>query len=396
MGYKGFAGSDTQYVEDLKWEFADDVEKFFQESERYFVRFASLLYEKAQMRGYTGDPEDVQALTDFVHRRVVDTGGTLSKMTIRNWLCKSKPVCSASSRDNVYQLCFALEMDEQEAYLFFVKVYWDHPFDFRQMDECVYWYCLKNRLTYTRAKRILEEVQEIKTASAAPFQEMTTQLGAGLERCEDERSLVEYLAANRDSFEERGVTAKREIGKLLEQCADRAQKRIALRNPTGKKDGKRFGNGSVLAEIYGFHPRSKQKAASDGGKTAADKNFPREYHLQQILGASKVQATYESMRRVLILLCFYEFWASYALSDETIKSYAEQGNSSTDEPPKDDEPCDQFRAGMDELLYRCGFGPLYPRNPDENIFIGCAVAEEPLDAFQNYAAAHWMDDEGEE
>lgn len=395
MKCDGFFGENTQVVEDLKWKFADDVENFFQQSEQYFVRFASLLYEKAQTRGYTGDPEDVQALTDFIHRRVMDTGGTLSKMTIRNWLCKSKPICSASSRDNVYQICFALEMDEQEAYLFFVKAYWDHPFDFRQMDECVYWYCLKNRLTYTCAKRILDEVQKTKSASIAPFQEMTAQLEAGLERCEDERSLVEYLASNWDSFEERGVTAKREIQKLLEQCTDRAQRRIALRNPVGKKDGKRFGNGSVLAEIYGFHPRSKQKVASDGGKTAADKNFPREYHLQQILGTSKVQATYESMRRVLILLYFYEFWASYALSGETTKSYAGGENPVNGKPLEDDAPCDQFRTGMDALLYQCGFGPLYPRNPYDNIFIGCAVAEEPLDAFQDYATAHWMEDDGE-
>ena len=85
-----------------------------------------------------------------------------------------------------------------------------------------------------------------------------------------------------------------------------------------------------------------------------------------------VSKSYDSIRKMIILLDFYCFWVDIKLnpdeyselsSKERQKIYVEEINSS---------------------LYECGYEELYAGNPYDWIFLCSAISEKPLEFFRSY------------
>ncbi len=85
-------------------------------------------------------------------------------------------------------------------------------------------------------------------------------------------------------------------------------------------------------------------------------NFPQKKQLSDIkLG----KASYDTIRKALILLKFYSFFMHVG-----------------EDHSEDDR--EQFYQETDDMLSECGYWPLYPRNPYDWIFMYCAACSHDL------------------
>ena len=136
--------------------------------------FADKLKERAVVLGYSGDLFDADALRAFLFQLLQGESGIIDeknarvwKENLRNWLVPKKgnpaPV-TPGRRESVYLLCFALRMNALEAGEFFIKGYLERPYNFKDLKETVYFYCLNNDLHYADAVKLYQ------TAKAIPFQ----------------------------------------------------------------------------------------------------------------------------------------------------------------------------------------------------------------------------------
>ena len=85
--------------------------------------------------GYAGSPEDLGALASFVFEKCKSANVNISRQTLVNWLTKGLPANTAGGRENVYRLCFALEMDAQQTREFFLKAYLERPYNYKNIHE---------------------------------------------------------------------------------------------------------------------------------------------------------------------------------------------------------------------------------------------------------------------
>lgn len=195
--------------------------------------FMDKLKERAIVLGYSGDLTDAEALRAFLFRLLQEEQGIIDennsrvwKANLRNWLVPQKgnpaPVMPGK-RESVYQLCFALRMNALEAGEFFIKGYLERPYNFKNLKETVYFYCLNNGLHYAEA------VELYQTAKAMPFHENsfaeTDTAAIGRMVCEfrDKEAFLDYIQQNRWSFETSSVSAKNKIGELIARCKQYAK-----------------------------------------------------------------------------------------------------------------------------------------------------------------------------
>ncbi len=104
-------------------------------------------------------------------------------------------------------------------------------------------------------------------------------------------------------------------------------------------------------------------------------NFPSRKVISDILSEEKISVSksYDSIRKMIILLDFYRFWLSVKLKigytdltkEELVETYCEEADS---------------------CLYGCGYEGLYQGNPYDWIFLSSAHSEAPLSYLRAYIA----------
>jgi len=177
----------------------------------YFEQFtpADLFREGIDKRlcvlHYAGSMDDPAEKIDFLLAQFQKNGvPPVSKVTLTNWMTRTDKSGKASSprtnqhgRENVFRLCFALEMDAVETARFMLKSYLCRPFNYKSTSEAVYFYCLSNGKTYADAQRIIESVKgAAKTASAETL--CTEQIGQQLSSIRHESDLISHYYTGED------------------------------------------------------------------------------------------------------------------------------------------------------------------------------------------------------
>ena len=109
-----------------------------------FKTFADGLNDTLIAKGYTGDIMSTDVKTAFIKQKCTQNNVPLNPSIVKTWFTDTRPISSEKSRENVYRLCFALEMNALETAEFFLKVYYECPFNYRVLDEAVYYFCLNN------------------------------------------------------------------------------------------------------------------------------------------------------------------------------------------------------------------------------------------------------------
>ncbi|MBR3437956.1 MAG: hypothetical protein IKH13_00420, partial [Clostridia bacterium] len=160
--------------------------------------FRDAVLSRACELGFSG--EDDKALIGFILDLCKKSNADISRQTVTNWLTEGAPSGDVRCRENVYKLCFALQFDEKSTERFFIKAYLEKPFNYKNINESVYYYCLKNGLNYNNAERIINQIQNTPDADN-PFPDNdTVVIGSAIESIKSEKDLVRYLVENRDGF----------------------------------------------------------------------------------------------------------------------------------------------------------------------------------------------------
>lgn len=337
--------------------------------------FSEKLLDQIKKSGYDADPDDAGQLVSYVLSRCKNEGIFISRQNITNWLSGGTPASSSAGRDNVYKLCFALGMNEKQTGEFFLKAYLERPYNYKNIAESVYYFCLKNGLGYSKATEILQKIEEIPLSENDSTIETTELVGRAVDAIRDERDLIKYLAENRASFSKQNKTATEKINQLLTECMELAEREYSITNPYEESISVTNVD-ELLNVIYGYSARATEGFEEKNGKSVPKavykesisessfpelirKNFPQR---QQFENIGKNKASYDVIRKALVMLNFYHFFADATVSGADLESGL----------------FDEFVIEINETLERCGYVQLYWRNPYDWMIGYCACSPSPL------------------
>ena len=328
--------------------------------------------------GYQTDAD----LIDFLLKLCKDAGVALSRQTLTNWISKGAPASGESGRENVYKLCFALKMNAEQTAEFFLKAYFERPFNYKNLHEAIYFFCMNTGLAYADATRIIEKVESMQVIENPAAQSITQEIGATLQSLHTEDELVAFLQQNRSGFAVQNKTATDRIKRLLEEC---------YRLATQLEEKKVSNVDELLDAIYGYNARATFGQKDADGKSISTpvykksisksafpelikRNWPDRERFAQIL--NKKTASYDVIRKALIMLRFYYFFATLECRKLSVM-----------------DRHDEFVDAMDMDLDECGYIQLYWRNPYDWMFGYCSCADNPLRELKGLIQEYYLDDE---
>ena len=367
-----------------KWiESLDEVKTFYE-----------YVYFYAHKKGFEGEKSDADGLAQFVFQLGNERNVTLSSLnTLKNWLKKAPPSGSKQGRKKVYALCFALGLDASKTEEFFLKAYLERPFNYKNMNEAVYFFCLDNGLPYSKAEEMIQKIEvEPHVKSIDAEQEINTvEVGNAISKMNSEDELIKYLVENRSAFEKtQNQTAIAKIKELYEECKELAKEYPGQLHIEGEIQN----IDNLLEAITGYNARAtyngkkvyKTSISKSKLPAAVRKNFPQREQFKQIeqfKQNEKGTASFDVIRKFLIMLKFYHFFANALI-----------------EKAEELEKNSFFREFVDEtneMLEECGYVQLYLRNPYDAVFAYCAYgAANPLDEFKNVIDEFYLSDNEDE
>ena len=343
--------------------FEQDIRAFFGNPENFSVFSKGLV---AYLDDSSSPYDQLKALN-----REAGTG--ISEKTLKNWLDgKNNPQGSANARNNMYKICFMLKMNYEETAKFFTRVYLAKPFNFRDISECVYAFCLRKGLSFQKAMEMLEAI-EIGARQQEPNAfKSTSDLRMDITSFQTEEELVSYLTKNYSSFQINSQTAREIIDHLTELCKECIlEEKDRYGTVVNDLKGKIISADDILSVILdnqvtqaAERPVNKRTIKQDSYFTEVAKlNFPKKQEYIKILNDQGAQSL-EAIRKLMILLQFYVFWCK--CTDCSAK-----------------ESFEEYIYDANFYLNKARYGDLYFRNPYDGLFIYAAVSHNPLDSFRD-------------
>lgn len=350
----------------------------------YVTVFKDACLKKIASLGHTIDSSDNECISDFILKCFNEKNIDVKAKTIKRWISKTEdtPENTYNERETVYKICFALSMNEKETEEFFVKGYLERAFNFKSVNESVYYFCLKNGLSYPEAQAIIAEISEKEPVRNPDAECMSVVIANSIASINNSTELVDYIVKNKEGFARQNNTAIETIKDLLPKCY-----RVATAEEQHfDKNKKAITNEDELLEvIYGYAARATQNGENIFKRSISDKtaskfpllikrNFPQREQLKNI---SKENASNDVIRKALIMLNFYYFFteAQFGNADEKI----------TDEKKQAFENglFDEFVDEMNATLEMCGYVQLYWRNPFDWLIGYCAESSNPVDKLRD-------------
>ncbi len=397
-----------------------------------FRTFDKGLTELLMEKEYSGKTDGIEELSEYLISKLRKINSSVKKETVVSWFSgKHRPKIEASSRNEIYEICFALELSYEETLWFFHHVYYDRAFNCRTIDEAVYYYAFRNHLSYPEAQALINEIADTP-ASSEDFdipENYTQFIRKSIEELESVTELKTFLIRSRTNFGTWNKTAFDELIKLKsiligspENTAviDRLkrtirQKQISSQKPDSKVNIQSLNLftladypncGLLIKEIlYEAMDTTTYDSPVEHFLDAVNKknirandfilerilsisagmqkvknipyivrnNFPSKKTMSDILSEDKISKSksYDSIRKMIILLDFYCFWVEVKLGIGDTKEY------SGDMLP------DIYIMQIKLRLQKCGYEKLYAGNPYDWIFLCSAQSEDPLEYFRN-------------
>ena len=348
----------------------EDIEQFDD-----VMLFKEAILKRIAELGFEGESDS--DIVSFLLGLCKDHGADISRQTLSNWICESAPSGGAQSRNNVYRLCFALDFDENRTAEFFLKAYLEKPFNFKDVGECVYYYCLKNKLPYGDAVRIIKTINELPESDNGAFETNTVFIERNVTEITNERKLIDYIAANRAGFKEQGTRARVKLNELLRKCYEIAQQESDLY--PGQFNVNKVNNPDALLKvIYDYDARKmrydkKISISKSNFPRAIKRNFPQRQQIEDII---KGRGSFDSIRKALVVLEFYHYYGDALINGA-------QGDF------------DEFTDEMNSILQDTGYIQLYWRNPFDWMFGYCAVSNEPMYTFRDLIEEFYLSNDSE-
>ena len=322
------------------------------------------IYQRAEIADVFSNIPDavyVEILVDAFKQNHVPhaTEPTKSRLlaTMKTWIGQN-----TLRRGNLFLLGFALRMTERDVSEFLTKVLKESDFDFQSPEECVYWHCYHNQLSYTRAAELLEDYK-----TAKPL--VNEKLWAGVRvsptmYLADETMLRTYLQILKEKrlHEQAEQKAYEAFLQLLSET-----RRIVAETLT--RDALDAGSGKTIAP-EDVSTREIENMICNG--------IPRDSHgnllkISASLLAKQFSQKRLSRQRINKVLSKAIPVDRFDLITLLFFIYAKEV-----EPDWPTERYLQYLDRINEILTSCGMMEIYPANPYEAFVLMCLLAEEPL------------------
>ena len=349
-----------------------------------FKSFSDGLTEIILKHGYTGNLDSVEDKANFVKECCQKNNVSLNIANIRRWFQNKRPISSEKSRELVFRLCFGLDMNIEEVTEFFLKVYFECPFNFRNHEEVIYYFCFVNHLDYISAAELKNKADLIlkQSESEKSEYEFTFAIGSELKKIHTEQELLDYIRKNSSEFLVNNSTALKNAKKLLEECTALAADDFERHNFHDEEIlhySKKKSNVDLFLDVFLDINMTTYSGENSFAKLSVfpeliKSNFPLKMQLSKIKNGKQI--SYDAMRKALIVLNFYDYFAKLSLENKD--NYTEQD-------------FELFVEETNDLLISCGYPPFYIRNPFDWLIMHCANNCCPLDELRNAFARYFVD-----
>lgn len=377
-----------------------------------FRSFSEGLTELMCKYSYTGSIYDNEEKTNFLYNKLLSIDVKIAKSTIKDWFFdKRRPAFFSNSRTIMFQICFALSVSIDDARWFFSHVFFDRTFNCHTIKEAVYYYCFLNHLTYAHANQLLDIINtlpetELSTNTNIIF---TEKIQNQIDEFTNDEELINFFRDNKNIFHTWNQTAKQNIYDLLSEIHKKENDKNCLdsfkeRKYISKKDMKKCS--LIIQELLQYHgyliediayknitsidfmldcifnttARFQKRNTKDNNKKKVNlpkvvfTNFPDKKTFSDILLNIDTSTSYDSIRKCLVLLKFYDFWCRIKLKLDVV------------DLDDEDTPFDIYLCETNALLVSCGYEELFSGNPYDWIFLCCATSDEPLEYFREMIA----------
>ena len=358
-----------------------------------FRSFSDGLTDCILRHGFPGNAASIEEKTAFIKEKCAEKNIPMNAVNIRNWFSEKRPVSSSTSRELVYRLCFALEFSLQEVIDFFLRVYFECPFNFRSHEEVVCCYCFAKSLGYQHAQDLKKKADDLlsKAEPNEPAFEFTTMIGAGLCDLDSDEALLRYIEKNSSEFLANNRTAYRYAAELIGEATKLAKKLFemddAVQNSLFSEKSTRHLEKKENVDLFLYmllgvdvlqYTKEKSFARAAEFPELVRSNFPLRMQLSKIRSGEKV--SYDTMRKALILLNFYCYFAALFYENRHDPYFCSIESDFL-----------AFAAETNDLLISCGYPRLYVRNPFDWLIMHCGNLPYPLEEFKDAVRRYYVD-----
>lgn len=391
-------GEYTNFFEDMTYDIfeKEDYVEELKKAAKLFRTFDKALDSFIVNHGYDGDLLNVDEKVSFITCKLKSAGVPVPR-NIKKWYTEHKKI----GRKTAFQLCFAFGLQVDEVNDFLRRICLKRGFDCHDVKEVVYFFALKNGLSYEDTKEVISKVTIVKPDRVVKDDIVYTEfIAEEIDDIETAEELILYLNENTDKFGYNNVTAyeiirsiwndiSQENGialrekKLLYVEFDKDTNDEQLEEDTDKrrKERKRMDDSiwEIYLQILGLSGNYTDKIYKDRSIKSilkdnellhplAEDSFPDRGGLNDILNG--IHVSYERVRKLLILLVFYKFWANKALcSNHYAAGYGD---------------ADRCISTINDNLVDAGYPILYPGNPYDFIIFFSVNADNPLMTFRDF------------
>ncbi len=314
----------------------------------------------------------VKVLKQICAEKGIELSDIASESTLKNnWFRGDKrPKKGDDSRRSMFALAFALELSPAETAELFHKVYLDRAFDYRNANEIVYYFCLNNKKSWADATRLILAAEK-NGGDSNEHTIYTAQIKSEIDLIASEEGLLSYISTHRRNLDKNNESAKRNIELLISKAKKIAVEDSELPDHEDYYKGSNKDSVNFLYEIIVDQSVSGKKGTDTPFKNA---RLPKEIknRFPSPNAFNLERATYEELRKLIILLFSYTYW--YEI------------------PKRDDVPTiEDYISDINVYLTDSGFAPMYYGNPYDWLFLFCSDQDnsknwDPLGTFRGILA----------
>lgn len=309
--------------------------------------FAQGVADRLNDLGVECTVSDTDIMLSQIRERYKRILGKPCPRTVLEWIRGTTP--GNTNRQNNYELCCALEMDFEQTEEFFRKHFFTQPFNPKSKIDAVFMYTLFHKKPYETAKKLLES--SVGFVSQENAHTSTSRIASFIFEINDDEKFLQYLSShcygNEQQFQRAREVIISEID-LLKAGLDTSGPNKRL-------------NSMTISELLGYRYQLIDKKSE---KSRLPKRFtgslPNDVTLGRIINGES--ASYELLRKTLMLLKFYNFYSEAQNTDPNII-----GGNLMD-----------LQEEIDLALDGCGFAPIYIKDPFDCLLFYCANSYDPI------------------
>ena len=396
---QNFITDDDTY--DDVWTTTDCMDNFIRKLNDTGDFLYTWIMENREQIGFCGT--DKESLCQFIADRYIATGFTgdrksdytsFNKSNIMSWIKDGKLM---SKRKHIFMFCFAMKLDISKTIEFMNKACLQSGFNFKDIEDIVFYFCLNNKKTYQEAVDIINKINDMlekddnNDSDNIYADNDTAVIQSRIQSMTDTSELIEYIRYNRSGFKSQYRTAVDALDEQIkiafwyseyyrkEYDADKINKKDECKT----LDISKISISELMVNVlYDFYKEGDEEALKRRENIKDTDlpdllgvNFPQHNIISKLIKGGKVST--DQLRKALILFWFYNCCAKAELDDIDMEDFY-----------------DSFIDGVDDLLYNCGLQNFYIRNPYDALFAVCARQPDPYSNFTAFTYNYMQNKDG--